>query len=435
MSKTNSAHSEYEDATSLIDEIHVEDYEVRHQYVFSVYRGNRNWKRLKLSKKGKASAWVECFPARLNRPAAEEDEFWLKSVWENPEDYSKVERFPREGGQFSVPILELLTWEEVPRFDPNKVEKTRWLIESFLAERSIQLVFGERGSFKSTLLLFAAKAVANGEEFLRMKTRLRRVLYLDYENPANVIRARSNDLALNLPDNPFLAIWDRFGRHPLPRPGDFALEIFVQTCIAETGHGPWIIFDSWSSLLRPGDGGEFTGQIAPIYAQLRKLADLGATITILDHSRKYDTHTIYGGQDKEAKVDTIHNMQTFENRLRPGNAIVRVESWLKRFAPKGSASFAFEVRNKKDDKEEWHVTGLRLAKDPIEEQKREKIDFLRNLIRQNPDLGQEGLALLAAKKGLARDQAIDFLKSGTGKYWKVTKSAHGRYCYQLLCKN
>jgi len=426
--------SEGGNTTGLIDEIRIEHYKTRDHCVFSVYLGNRNWKRLNRRKKGNGGLWVECPLRGPNIPATEEDKCWLNNVWENAEDYPKVERFPREGGQFSVPSLDLLCWEDIPRYNPRQVGKTRWLIESFLAERSIQLVFGERGSFKSTLLL-AAKAVANREEFLGMKTRRRRVLYLDYENPADVIKARNDGLGLNLPENPSLAIWDRFGRYPLPGPGEFALEYLVKTCVAETGHGPWIIFDSWSSLLRPGEGGEFTGQIAPIYAQLRKLVDLGATISVLDHSRKYDAQTIYGGQDKEAKVDTIHNLQTFENRLRPENAIVRVESWLKRFAPKGAATFAFEVRNKKDDNGEWHVTGLKLVRDPVEEQKREKREFLRDLIRKNPDLGQEKLAILAAKKGLARDQAIEILKSGTGKYWEVNKSAHGKYCYQLLPKS
>jgi hypothetical protein len=74
------------------------------------------------------------------------------------------------------------------------------------------------------------------------------------------------------------------------------------------------------------------------------------------------------------------------------------------------------VLSKKDDKGSWHVTGFKLAKDPVEELKRKKIKFLCDLIDQNPDLGQEALARLAAKKGLARDQAIELLKSGMGKY-------------------
>ena len=275
----------------------------------------------------------------------------------------------------------------------------------------------KESSFKTTLLLFAAKAVANGEDFLGMKTRCRRILYLDYENPTNIIKARNDDIGLNLPENPCFVIWDRFGSYPIPKPGDPALERFVQSCVAETKHGPWIIFDSWSSLLRPGDNGLNTGEIAPIYAHFRKLADLGATITVLDHSRKYDAHTIYGGQDKEAKVDSIHKLLTYANKVRPQNPIIRVESWLKRYAPEGEGSFSFEVQSRQDRNGDWHIVDLVATQDPIQGAMREKTEILRNLIKQNPNSGQEALAKLAADQGIARDQAIAALKDGTGKYW------------------
>jgi hypothetical protein len=424
--------SEDGDTAAVIDEIHVEDYKTRDHYVFSVYRGNRSWKRLALRKSGKAPLWIERVPSGLNPPALEEDKCWLKDVWENSEDYSKVERFPREGDQFSVPFLDLLSWDNVPGIDPNKVGKTRWLIKSFLAERSIQLVFGERGSFKSTLLLFAAKAVANGEQFLGMKTRCRRVLYLDYENPASIIKARNDDFGLNLPENPNLKIWDRFGEHPMPKPRDPALETFVKSCVAETGHGPWIIFESWSSLLKHGDGGEFTGQIAPIYLHLRRLVDLGATVTIIDHTRKYERGTLYGGQDKEAKVDSIQKLLSFPNKATPNNPIIRVEAWLKRYAPEGECSFAFQIQSARDSKGDWHIVDLVPAQDPIEGGKLKNIEILRNLIKHNLNSGQEALARLAIKQGIPRDQAIEILKDGTDKHWRVNKTGHNKYSYSVF---
>lgn len=84
-------------------------------------------------------------------------------------------------------------WNAIPSLDPNAFNKTKWLIARFLAEGTIQLIYGERGSFKTTVLLAAARAVANGKEFLGMKCRRRRVLVLDYENPANSIKARNDD--------------------------------------------------------------------------------------------------------------------------------------------------------------------------------------------------------------------------------------------------
>jgi hypothetical protein len=94
---------------------------------------------------------------------------------------------------------------------------------------------------------------------------------------------------------------------------------------------------------------------------------LGSSSTVgLDHSRKYDKGIIYGGQDKEAKADSIHNLSIFLNKAGPGNPIIRVESWLKRAAPQGEGSFAFEVQCEQGRKGNWHIVGLIPAQDPEE---------------------------------------------------------------------
>ena len=326
-----------------------------------------------------------------------------------------------------------LTWDNLPRFDPAATRKTKWLAHHFIADRAISLVYGPRGSFKSTFFLALANGVAEGEEFLGMATRRRKVLYLDYENPPDVIKNRDKDLHLHLPKNRRLVIWDRFGDKLPPRPGDRQLERFVKHCVRKLHRKPWIILDSWSSLLRPGEGGESTGQIAPIYAHIRRLCDLGATVTVLDHTRKYTPDIIYGGQDKEAKADTIHNFVVHENKVKPENPILRVESWLKRYAPQGVGSLAAEVRSSKDENGEWHITGFTLVKrDPVVEEKKKRRGVLRNLIRQNPGASQRKLAQLAAAHGLGRDKAEEMLKAGVDKYWTVSEGARGKLIYKVL---
>jgi AAA domain len=294
--------------------------------------------------------------------------------------------------------------------------------------RNIQLVFGERGCFKSTLFLALGKAVAAGEEFLEMKTKRRKVLYLDYENPANVIKARNDDLHLGLPNDDF-KIWDRFAHGTPPKPGDPRLEERVKDCVMLTGYGPWLIFDSWSSLLGPNEGGELTGQTAYKFMELRRLADLGATITVIDHTRKYDRSTIYGGQDKEAKADSIHNLQLYdENRA---HIVVSGTSWLKRHAPKNAGTFAFEVRGEQDRKENWHIREILRAENPEAEQERRHIELLRTIIRANPHAGQEEIAKLAAEQGLARDAAIKLLKAGARKHWTCETIGHNKFRYRV----
>jgi hypothetical protein len=324
-----------------------------------------------------------------------------------------------------------VTWDTVPRFDPDQRGKTKWLIENFLAEASVQLLFGEAGSYKSTLCLFAAIAVMQGSEFLGMKVRQRRVLLLDFENPAPVIRDRCRNLGLDLNNARDLVIWDRFADGFVPHPDNPILEELVKECLAKTGQAPWIIFDSWSSLLAEGKGGETLGDVAPIYASFRRLSDLGATCTILDHTKKYE-NTLYGAADKTAKADSRHGLTVFDNPLRRHNKIVRVDTWLKRFALKGDGSFAFEVVSTQDKNGIWHVTGLRTAEDPVKLAAEARYGILRGLIRRYPNASQSQLAKLAAETDhFGRDEAIKELQAGEGTHWNARVGAHGKKVYRL----
>jgi AAA domain len=282
-------------------------------YHFSVFRGSRLWKRNR-----ETSRWQRIEVDGSRHLVPRRRRVWLDELYARRAELPRVRRFPRTKSN------KALIWKTLARFNPSAVRSTTWLIDSFLPEGGIQLFVGERGSFKSTFMLFAAAAVASGGKILGRKTIRTRVLYLDYENPPDIIKQRSADLNLGLPENERLVLWDRFGDKPIPKPGDQLLEAIVRECKTETGHGPWIIFDSWSSLLKDGEGGELTGQSAPVYLQLRKLADLGATISVLDHTRKYDKNTTYGSLDKEAKVDVIHKLLILDDRSE--STIIRVES-------------------------------------------------------------------------------------------------------------
>ncbi|MGH9729995.1 MAG: AAA family ATPase [Candidatus Acidiferrales bacterium] len=322
-----------------------------------------------------------------------------------------------------------LTFENVSAFDPTRVQKTKWLVDGLIPERNISLFFGEFGSFKSFLQLYLAKVVSEHQNVFDRTTRKRRILCFDYENPPDVIRQRNEDLNLGLEGNKNFKIWDRFGNEAIPKPGDPRLQDLVKSCVEETERGPWLIFDSWASCLETGEGGETTGQTAPLYEKLRKLCDLGATVSILDHCRKYDREVIYGGSDKGAKADVIHNLVVHENKAKPNNPIVRVESFLKRHSPKGVGSLAFQVKSWQDDQGKWHVRDLVLARDPAWEEKRANIHLLKDLIRHNPDAGKRKLESMAGEKGLAMGQAAELLKSGVEKYWEKKTIAHGKSVY------
>jgi hypothetical protein len=163
--------------------------------------------------------------------------------------------------------------------------------------------------------------------------------------------------------------------------------------------------------------------------ELRKLADIGATITVIDHTRKYDKDTLYGGQDKEAKSDTIHSLKLFERAQN--HPVILIDSRLKRYAPKNDRTLAIEFRGEQDRKGNWHILEILRVENPEAEQERRHIELLRTIIRANPHAGQEEIAKLAAEHGLARDAAIKLLKAGAGKYWTRETIGHNKFRYRV----
>jgi AAA domain len=447
--------------------LRIDEYEMGKFFVCCMYIGAEVFRRIYPKSRTSEPSWEMGVSGEASIVSAQEEIHILERLFAKRSAFQTIRRFPRTGRRFEslftklreahqtadpIRMRSLLrqfqdmldasafgsgsldSWDNLPRFDPSRVRRTRWLIDSFLPEESVQLIVGERGAFKSTLLLAAARAVASGERFLGMKTLPRRVLYLDYENPASVIGARNADLDLNLPSNERLIVWDRFGDKPIPRPEDPLLYDLVRRCKAETGNGPWIILDSWASLLKSGEGGELAGQIAPAYSDFRNLVDAGATVSVLDHTRKYDKSTIYGGLDKEAKADSIHTLLVYEGGSAFGSAIVQVKSRLKRYAPEGVGGFAFEVQSRQDKNGEWHIADIVPAGDPVEAARDRNIELLSDTIRVYPTSGQEELARLASRPGFSRDQAVALLKEGKGKHWRIEKGPRNKSYYRLIQK-
>lgn len=324
-----------------------------------------------------------------------------------------------------------------PRLDLSKIKDSRALIDKFLFEGSIQLGYGAFGTRKTTLYLLAAWAVSQGVPFLGLKTLRRPVLYLDYENPASVLKTYCLDLDIKLDDLMFI-IWDRAAK-PLPLPNDGWFKRFVRRCQEDTGHAPWIIFDSWTSLLREGESGNQLDHATRIFRAIRELCDQGATVTIIDHTGKNKgSQEPIGTSAKMTQMDTAHYFRAQKKESeglaldgRSSHMVIEVESFLKRYAPKGEGSFSFEVRTNMNKKDEWHVSSITPIEDPAVKQARD-IQTLKELIRHNPTLGQEELAAeIKTVLKLSRDAARDLLKKGLGLYWEMVSVGPKKLTYRL----
>jgi AAA domain len=316
-------------------------------------------------------------------------------------------------------------WKGIPRLDLSKIKDSRFLIPLFLVEANIQLIFGTFGTRKTTVLLLAAWAVARGADFFGKKTRQRWVLYLDYENPSGVLKSYCKDLGID-PSDPAFTIWDR-SEGPAPLPGDPALPEFIRRCKKVTGRYPWIIFDSWTSLLKSGESGDRIGEAAPIFQAIRAYRDLGATCTIIDHTGKDKRmREPIGTSAKMTQMDTSHFFTVQEEEtsldLDSSRTVIRIESFLKRHAPKDIGTFSLEIRAAVDKKGKWHTTSVEPTKDKLVLKLEHQIELLKRLIRNNPRAGQNELAELAAKeKIMGRDPARKLLHEGMGRYWEAIR--------------
>jgi len=337
-----------------------------------------------------------------------------------------VRRFPRLHGDI---------WKGIPQLDLAKIKNSRWIIDFFLAQASTQLVYGTHGTWKTTTMLSAAWAVSQGKPFLGRKTRQRCVLYLDFENPPDVVKRICEDANID-PASPAFSIWDR-SVDPAPLPDDPKLEKFVERCKKLTGHSPWIIFDSWTSLLKAGESGNQVGEATHIFRAIRRLCDMGVTCTIIDHTGHAGKHPI-GTSAKMTQMDSSHYFveQKDESTLldsRSKRTVVRVESFLKRYAPKHVGTFSFEVLSEQDEQSHWHTRRLQTTKDRAVLKLEAQIEGMRHLIARNPRLGQEELANLAAEERITgRDRARQLLQDGIGEYWACVSRAHGKQTFRVL---
>jgi hypothetical protein len=326
-------------------------------------------------------------------------------------------------------------WKGIPWLDFSKIKNHHPLIESFLMEGTTQMCYGKFGTRKTTLHLLAAWCVSQGKPFLGMKTRQRVVLYLDYENPAGVLKAYGKDLGIDCAASTF-KIWDRRSGGVPPKPGDPRIGSFITTCKNLTGRSPWIIFDSWTSLLRAGANDNSGTDVTEVFRALREYCDKGVTCTIIDHTGKFGGNEPIGSSAKMSQMDTAHliTARTIKDITgKSSTTTVRVKNFLKRFAPEGEGTFSLVIQATKNEKGHWHTDSVEPTKDRSIKRTEHRISAMKELISRNPSRGKEELVKKAVEARLgSRDDARQLLEQGTGTFWKSIKQGNNKTVFRVV---
>lgn len=150
-----------------------------------------------------------------------------------------------------------------------------WIIQGYIPELAVILLFGRGGMGKTTLLMQLFGAVAKGVDLFGIHTSKRPVIYVDYENSLPVLAERCRNI-----DTSGIHFLDSTSKPPrLDKP-----EKRQYLDLLQTYPGAVIIFDTLKSS-HSGDEND-SQTMSGVMSFLRDLRDAGATVIILHHTPK-----------------------------------------------------------------------------------------------------------------------------------------------------
>ncbi len=289
------------------------------------------------------------------------------------------------------------TWDEIPDATMMAATKIEWVVEGIIPRASVTLIAGEPGSYKSWLALALLGSVVCRKKYLERECAELPVLYLDRENPLPVVHERLAILGIEslcdsriwggwLPDNP-------------PAIGDERLLQFArERC-------PLLIFDS---LIRFHTADENSAtEMAQVMQELRKLANVGATIVALHHRPKSETSRYRGSSDIAGGVDTAFSV----SRDRQTGTLE-----LGCFKSRFIEEFSMTLRPDLTGAGDFAVTEA-----PETATARNDAERLAQAIRANP--GQTQSQLLGAS-GIPTGRARAMLAQFDGELWRSERGPH-----------
>lgn len=216
---------------------------------------------------------------------------------------------------------ELVGLDAVEFFDHASQAEREWLLDGWLAERSIHLFAGEKKLGKSTLVLSMIPSLITGRPwFNRLATVPCHVLYIDFENPLDYIR---DNLLANMPREDWEAVRDRLSIPkvlPSALTGEWLTSYIQKNGLLGKKLAIFVdsAFAAFNSLFAGGKrvwentGSDVRTAILPLAEVARKT---GAAISLVHHDNKSGDTT--GSGQWEGAVDYVwhYTKETSSRRL------------------------------------------------------------------------------------------------------------------------
>ena len=296
---------------------------------------------------------------------------------------------------------------------PHRLETVKdntWLIDQFIPDNGLTLFVGPPESAKSLVSLLWEYCVSRKRDFLGLQTRRATVLHIDCENGMSEVKRRCELFGIRLA--PELLFWclddPKLGIPPqLPNP------IYEQ--FAQKG---WVlVFDSLAfqtsgKVIKAED-------IVPILFEFKRLAArTGVPIIAIHHSSdKDDRNTYLGSTFIRASLDAGYFVETTKDPTDDDRQLVELYSIKGRRG--GGPALAMQL--------DFSTGEYYKVDSPHEEEKREPMQILAEVIRKHPNSSKERVL---EKSRLPRHKARKLLQLGEGKYWRAVPTGtknHLRY--------
>lgn len=343
---------------------------------------------------------------------------WLEKVGNKEELQDLIEKAPL----FKI-RNKLITVEELLNRESD--EKIGWLIGGLIPENSMVMLSGAPGHFKTWFGLFLAKAVSSGTQFLGRETKKVPVIYVDRENPRNLLRARLFKLNRCSPGD--LKFWLRECDPPyLKRNGEY-LKLAIQN------PGSLLIFDSFRRFHQADEND--SKEMARTMGPLIELVKQGATVLFLHHRGKSEINQYRGSSDILAVVDIAFTLEKVKREFGQRN-LLKFECIKNRFIE--DFSLLLEVKEMDDFLYLEDIT--QAEKEKIKQEKEKKIregmmsiqNAIISLMEEEgeaPNQKQIIQKVIEENAELGVRKIRELLNQGEGKLWLKNRGARNQHLY------
>jgi DNA primase len=297
----------------------------------------------------------------------------------------------------------------------QEIEPTKWDIADIMPEGCLVLLSAPPSNYKTWLALDIGRCVSEGLPFLGRDTQIRKVYYIDKENPRAVLKDRFQKLGIKS-NHPFY-IWPLWGEK---EPPSFNNDVYIELAKEK----PLIIIDSLIRFYPKGTDENTSTDISPVMAFLRKLTKAGATVLVLHHAGKSDGSDYRGSSDILGGVDIAYTIKKQDNPSTLNLKCIKSRYQMEKDIPieiiSGDASLRFEDATHK----------IALAK---QQEETEKMEAIREIVdeMENPKK-TELIKRINAELEISEHKTRDLLKKGEGKMWLSESGDRGAKHYKAV---